>query len=460
MVRSLSARSKLEYDRNDINSPRFFDAEKHLYSSVVSSGKSLRQLGQERDSLMKEINKLDSSMKELVSSNYTKFIDGSTLIREKTNNELIKMENDIGTLQEKMKAVNEKSEMCERRLGEGRNSLEVLVAAKPMMRKLLAVMALPRKIQTLENSCGDNEWEIYEDVIDDMKNSWPVLIKYSSGNEKLLQVYREMAEAKERIQKRLWKCMMAMSEQPGGTTSLHRRKVLAIDAADIAKLLVQLPDVSVEDVLEGFVTDRIALISSYLDDAKNGLLITNDETICKDAKSFLSEMDAAVLGEVAQTYNAFVDLLSFCKDQCESIAPYFYPSIEQKFNSCVGDLYNKYSSLVVDCSKQAAASDFHVQSSTEDMEDTYTFGSLQFTEFLQVFATDVSNMIADLFPNQPMTEIGCRLCEQVEYVQYICMCVSILVIPKVLEVELLLLIDEHGDCDDTHTYIYINKNTA
>ena len=92
-------------------------------------------------------------MKELVSSNYTKFIDGSTLIREKTNNELIKMENDIGTLQEKMKAVNEKSEMCERRLGEGRNSLEVLVAAKPMMRKLLAVMALPRKIQTLENTC-------------------------------------------------------------------------------------------------------------------------------------------------------------------------------------------------------------------------------------------------------------------------------------------------------------------
>ena len=332
------------------------------------------------------------------------FIDGSSLIRDKTNNEIIKMKNDIDELMGKMGGVNTLHDKTEERLKAGRESVEMLAGAKPLMKKLLTLLDLPARIAAVEagddagGPSGTVDMDRYGALVEDIRHAWPVLTKYKEF-EKVKNVHDRVETAIEGIRERLLSGML-QSRRPKGSG-----KIPAADAGEIGKMLAMLPMCDVHRTLKELVDDRTASVLSELDDAEQALAEGGDG----DALARIRSLDSCILGEISQMHRAVYELLDFCARGCVEEEDgegardetFDYPSLEAYFRSACGRVYSKYTSVVVECAKRCGPLD---ASSAGLSTET-------FIEYMQTFAKDVGSIV-DLFPTNPWSEIGCRLCEQ------------------------------------------------
>ena len=330
------------------------------------------------------------------------FIDGSALIRAKTENEIQAMTGDISTLITKMDAVNRLGNATEDKLGKGRERVVTLANAKPIMKKLLAVLDLPKRIHAaLENAQGG--WETFEHLVEDIRHAWPVLARLREHNEKIAAVHASVSRSLVSLRERLERELTAMSKETPtnmeeGAMPAARiyLPIYAADAAEIARLVAMLPGCDSTALLKSFVDSRANAVDAMLADARR---VLDDSTMPDappetriDPNDFIETMSASVLGEIAQSHIAVTDIASLCASMHGADAGI----AEKRFSDRVGAAYDEYMLIVRECVRRAGL----------------TIEAFEFVACLQSFASAVSSTIVEICRSQPLSEMGCRLCEQ------------------------------------------------
>ncbi|KAK7469788.1 hypothetical protein BaRGS_00036215 [Batillaria attramentaria] len=166
-----AGRTAASADPCDINSPHF---QPDVYLNKLIQEKSLVELMDQEQSMVKDVRSLDSDMQTLVYENYNKFISATDTIR-KMKNDFKKMEDEMDHLATNMSKITTFSASISDTLQDRRHQITKLAGVHSLLKKLQFLFELPARLK----KCI--EMEAYSQAV-----------RYYTKAQRVLHQYRHM----------------------------------------------------------------------------------------------------------------------------------------------------------------------------------------------------------------------------------------------------------------------------